>query len=71
TLVDGMSPAEANIVRLRFGIGDGEPKTYEEIARSTGISREQVRRIEKRALETLRVLDRARAAAHDYLEDEH
>ncbi|SDD14476.1 RNA polymerase sigma factor RpoD/SigA [Paraburkholderia lycopersici] len=69
-LFEDMSPAEANIVRRRFGIGDGEPQTYEEIAQSTGISREQVRRIEKRALEALRVSDRMRSA-HDYLEGEH
>lgn len=59
-LVDSMSPVEAKILRLRFGIGDGEPHTYEEIAQSTGISREQVRRIEKRALAALRASDRAR-----------
>ncbi|MEX3916307.1 RNA polymerase sigma factor RpoD/SigA [Paraburkholderia sp. BR10872] len=70
TLIEAMPPAEANIVRLRFGIGDGEPQTYEEIAQSTGISREQVRRIEKRALDALRASERMRAA-HDYLEAEH
>ncbi|WP_321939864.1 RNA polymerase sigma factor RpoD/SigA [Paraburkholderia sp. J8-2] len=69
-IVDDMPPAEANIVRRRFGIGDIEPQTYEEIARSTGVSREQVRRIEKRALDALRASDRARAA-HDYLEGEY
>ena len=69
-LVGDMSPAEANILRRRFGIGDGEPQTYEEIAHSTGVSREQVRRIEKRALDALRASGRARTA-HDYLEGEH
>ncbi|HTR05913.1 MAG TPA: sigma-70 family RNA polymerase sigma factor [Paraburkholderia sp.] len=69
-LIDEMAPAEANIVRRRFGIGSGEPQTYEEISRSTGVSREQVRRIEKRALDALRESNRARAA-HDYLEGEY
>ncbi|MFT0168343.1 RNA polymerase sigma factor RpoD/SigA [Paraburkholderia mimosarum] len=70
-LVDAMSPLEANIVRRRFGIGDGEPQTYEEISKHMGVSREQVRRIEKRALEALRASERVRTAAHDYLESNH
>jgi len=70
-LVDEMSPVEANIVRRRFGIGDGEPQTYEEISKNMGVSREQVRRIEKRALEALRASERVRTVAHDYLENDH
>ena len=69
-LVDEMSPVEANIVRRRFGIGDGEPQTYEEISKNMGVSREQVRRIEKRALEALRASERVRTAGHAHLEND-
>ncbi|MEI7291066.1 sigma factor-like helix-turn-helix DNA-binding protein [Paraburkholderia tropica] len=66
--LDDMSAVQADIVRRRFGIGV-EPQTYDEIACRTGISREQVRRTEQRALEALRTSERVRAA-HDYLDPE-
>jgi RNA polymerase primary sigma factor len=69
-LLHEMPTAEADIVRRRFGIGGADPETYDEIARSTGNSREQVRRIEQRALAALRTSERARAA-QDYLESGH
>jgi RNA polymerase primary sigma factor len=70
TVLDEMSTAEADIVRRRFGIGGADPQTYDEIARSIGVSREQVRRVEQRAFDTLRVSERARAA-RDCLESGH
>ncbi|WP_043285501.1 sigma-70 family RNA polymerase sigma factor [Paraburkholderia oxyphila] len=69
-LLDEMPAAEADIVRWRFGIGGAEPETYDEIARRAGISREQVRRVEQRALDIMRASERARAA-RDYLEPGH
>ena len=45
---------EANIIRLRYGLGGTVPLTQREIATSFGISRSYVSRIEKRALEKLR-----------------
>ena len=49
-----LSPREAEIVRLRYGLGGTVPLTQREVASSFGISRSYVSRIEKRALEKLR-----------------
>lgn len=49
-----LSPREAEIIRLRYGLGGTVPLTQREIASSFGISRSYVSRIEKRALEKLR-----------------
>jgi RNA polymerase primary sigma factor len=70
TVLDELPADEADIMRRRFGIGGAEPQTYDEIARNIGISHEQVRRVERRALDTLRVSELARAA-HDCLESGH
>lgn len=49
-----LSPREAQIIRLRYGLGAARPKTQRETAQECGISRSYVSRIEKRALEKLR-----------------
>ena len=49
-----LTAREAEIVRLRYGLGGTVPLTQREIASSFGISRSYVSRIEKRALEKLR-----------------
>ena len=49
-----LSPREAKIIRLRYGLDDRQPLTQREIATLCGISRSYVSRIEKRALEKLR-----------------
>ena len=54
-----LSPREAEIIRLRYGLGGTIPLTQREVASSFGISRSYVSRIEKHALEKLRLaLDR-------------
>lgn len=47
-------PREAEILRLRFGLGDGTSHTLEQLGRIFGITRERVRQIEKKALVKLR-----------------
>lgn len=49
-----LTPREAEIIRLRYGLGGTVPLTQREVASSFGISRSYVSRIEKHALETLR-----------------
>ena len=49
-----LTTREAEIVRLRYGLGGTVPLTQREVAASFGISRSYVSRIEKRALEKLR-----------------
>ena len=49
-----LSPREEAVVRLRFGIGQGEPMTLEEVGRTLGVTRERIRQIEEKALMKLR-----------------
>jgi len=49
-----LSPREEAVIRLRFGIGQGEPMTLEEIGRILGVTRERIRQIEEKALMKLR-----------------
>ena len=49
-----LTPREAEIIRLRYGLGGTVPLTQREVAASFGISRSYVSRIDKRALEKLR-----------------
>ena len=58
---------EEKIIRLRFGIGDGAPRTLEEIGNHFNITRERVRQIEARALRKLRHPSR-KSTLKDYIE---
>ena len=49
-----LEPAERDVLRLRFGMDRGEPRTVEEVADHLGIPRADVRRLEARALSKLR-----------------
>ena len=51
---------EQTVVRLRYGLDDGRPRTLDEIGRVFGISRERVRQIERDSMAKLRVGDRSR-----------
>ncbi len=54
SLMTELDEREARIVRLRYGLSGGEPLTQRETAKTLGISRSYVSRIEKKALEKLR-----------------
>ncbi|WP_175804917.1 sigma-70 family RNA polymerase sigma factor [Burkholderia ambifaria] len=62
SLLRSVTPAEADVLRRRFGLGGAEPDTYDAIAQDAGMSRERVRQIEKRALATLRTAAEAEGA---------
>jgi RNA polymerase primary sigma factor len=49
-----LTPREREVIELRFGLKDGQPKTLEEVARTYGITRERIRQIEARGLLKLR-----------------
>jgi RNA polymerase primary sigma factor len=49
-----LTPREREVIELRFGLRDGQPRTLDEVARSYGITRERIRQIEARGLLKLR-----------------
>jgi len=54
---DVLHPRESVVLRSRFGLGDGMPKSYTEIAESFGVKPKRIRRIETETLERLRGLN--------------
>jgi RNA polymerase primary sigma factor len=59
-LLSTLSPREARILRLRFGLQDGHYYTLEEIGNRFGVTRERIRQIEQKALRRLRHPRRSR-----------
>jgi RNA polymerase nonessential primary-like sigma factor len=51
---------EQNVIRLRYGLDDGQPRTLDQIGKQFGLSRERVRQIEREVMSKLREGDRAR-----------
>lgn len=65
-MVARLPAREAEIVRRRFGLGDDETETLEEVGTRLGVSRERIRQLENRALKQLRELC-ATEGLHEYL----
>jgi RNA polymerase primary sigma factor len=55
-----LTPREARILRLRFGLHDGQTYTLEEIGEKFGLTRERIRQLEGKALRRLRHPRRSR-----------
>ncbi len=53
-VLDDLSEREAEVVRLRFGLDDGRPRTLEEVGKEFGVTRERIRQIESKTLAKLR-----------------
>ena len=49
-----LSPREAKVLRLRYGLDDGRPRTLEEVGKEFNVTRERVRQIEAKALRKIR-----------------
>jgi RNA polymerase primary sigma factor len=58
---------EADVVSMRFGLTDGQPKTLDEIGRVYGVTRERIRQIESQAMSKLRNPSRSHRL-RDYLD---
>ena len=56
-----LTPREAEIVRLRYGIGIGYPSTLEEVGKKFGVTRERVRQIESKAIRKLRYTGKSKS----------
>ncbi|MFE2936411.1 RNA polymerase sigma factor [Streptomyces sp. NPDC059278] len=67
-ILAGLSPREAGIISLRFGLLGGRPRTLEEIGITYGVTRERIRQIESKALSKLRHPSRSHEL-WDYLSD--
>ncbi len=59
-ILSTLTEREETVIRLRFGIGDGYPRTLEEVGNKFGVTRERVRQIETKALRKLRHPTRSR-----------
>lgn len=72
-ILETLRPREKDVLKLRFGLSDGNKRTLEEIGQLFGVSRERVRQIETRALNKLRKLcrnNRNISSLKGYLEDQ-
>ncbi|TDB82836.1 RNA polymerase sigma factor, partial [Actinomadura sp. KC216] len=58
--LDILSPREAKIMAMRFGLYDGTPRTLDEIGKALGLTRERIRQLEKESLSKLRHPSNAR-----------
>jgi RNA polymerase primary sigma factor len=63
-----LTEREQKVVRLRFGLDDGQMRTLEEVGKEFGVTRERIRQIESKTLAKLRHPMRS-SRLRDYLED--
>ncbi len=59
-VLDTLTPRENEVIRRRYGLDDGKPKTLEEVGKEFNVTRERIRQIEAKALRKLRHPSRAR-----------
>ena len=53
-VLNSLTPREEKVLRLRYGVDDGRPRTLEEVGREFNVTRERIRQIEAKALRKLR-----------------
>ena len=67
-VLETLTEREEKVIRLRFGLEDGKPRTLEEVGQMFGVTRERIRQIEAKALRKLRHPSRSRKL-RDYMGD--
>jgi len=70
TILYTLTPREEMVLRLRYGLDDGHPRTLEEVGREFGVTRERIRQIEAKALRKLRHPTRSKKL-RDYMDSQH
>jgi RNA polymerase nonessential primary-like sigma factor len=68
SILGTLDEREAAVIRMRYGLDDGQPHTLDEIGRAFKLSRERIRQIERETMAKLRHPSRARSL-RDYLDD--
>ncbi|MBO6020781.1 MAG: RNA polymerase sigma factor [Aeriscardovia sp.] len=63
-----LSPREAGVIKMRYGLEDGQPKTLDDIGRIYGVTRERIRQIESKTMSKLRHPSRSKALM-DFLDN--
>ncbi|MGW4123808.1 RNA polymerase sigma factor [Nocardia sp. NPDC004711] len=67
SVLDTLHPREAGVMRLRYGLNDGQPRTLDDIGKVYGVTRERIRQIESKTMSKLRHPSRSQAL-QDYLD---
>ncbi|MDJ1121375.1 RNA polymerase sigma factor RpoD [Olsenella sp. YH-ols2217] len=67
-VLDGLADRERKVIKLRFGLEDGHPRTLEEVGREFGVTRERIRQIESKTLAKLRHPSRS-GKLKDYMDE--
>ena len=67
SILDTLTPREEMVIRMRYGLDDGHPRTLEEVGKAFGVTRERIRQIEAKALRKLRHPSRSRKL-RDYVD---
>ena len=67
-VLDSLADRERKVIKFRFGLEDGHPRTLEEVGREFGVTRERIRQIESKTLAKLRHPSRS-SRLKDYVED--
>lgn len=67
-VLDGLADRERKVIKFRFGLEDGHPRTLEEVGREFGVTRERIRQIESKTLAKLRHPSRS-SKLKDFMEE--
>ncbi len=66
-ILEDLPEREANILRMRYGLDDGNPKTLEEVGSIYNVTRERIRQLEVKALRRLKVKHGKKANLNDFI----